>query len=232
VESGADGGPAFQTCLRDDTISSGSLGQIQRAVTALQQLSHRFPRSKLRDADRHRDARQNIAGGAAGDLAFGNRPADAFGDGLASSQFCIRKDRDQFLAAVASRQVVLTDTIPQCLGHQPEHLIPDAVPVTVYCRKILTKIRAKDKENGILVVTEGLFSMDSDTPDLAALQALCHEFNATLVVDVAHDLGCLGEDGRGHIGMQNMLGKVDVVMGSFSKTFASKAASSRARVER
>ncbi len=90
-----------------------------------------------------------------------------------------------------------------------------------YCRKILTKIRAKDKENGILVVTEGLFSMDSDTPDLAALQALCHEFNATLVVDVAHDLGCLGEDGRGHIGIQNMLGKVDVVMGSFSKTFGS-----------
>lgn len=90
-----------------------------------------------------------------------------------------------------------------------------------YCRKILTKIRAKDKENGILVVTEGLFSMDSDTPDLPALQALCHEFNATLVVDVAHDLGCLGQDGRGHIGIQNMLGKIDIVMGSFSKTFAS-----------
>jgi glycine C-acetyltransferase len=90
-----------------------------------------------------------------------------------------------------------------------------------YCRNILTKIRAKDKENGILVVTEGLFSMDSDTPDLARLQALCHEFGATLVVDVAHDLGCLGEDGRGHIGIQNMLGKVDIVMGSFSKTFAS-----------
>jgi glycine C-acetyltransferase len=92
---------------------------------------------------------------------------------------------------------------------------------TEYCRNILTKIRSKDKENGILVVTEGLFSMDSDTPDLAALQSLCHEFNATLVVDIAHDLGCLGEDGRGHIGMQNMLGKVDLVMGSFSKTFAS-----------
>lgn len=90
-----------------------------------------------------------------------------------------------------------------------------------YCRKLLTKIRAKDKENGILVVTEGLFSMDSDTPDLVGLQELCHEFNATLVVDVAHDLGCLGADGRGHIGMQNMLGKIDIVMGSFSKTFAS-----------
>lgn len=92
---------------------------------------------------------------------------------------------------------------------------------TEYCRNILSKIRSKDKENGILVVTEGLFSMDSDTPDLSALQSLCHEFKATLVVDVAHDLGCLGEDGRGHIGIQNMLGKVDLVMGSFSKTFAS-----------
>jgi glycine C-acetyltransferase len=90
-----------------------------------------------------------------------------------------------------------------------------------YCRNILTKIRSKDKENGILVVTEGLFSMDSDTPDLGALQSLCREFNATLVVDVAHDLGCLGDDGRGHLGIQNMLGKVDLVMGSFSKTFAS-----------
>jgi 7-keto-8-aminopelargonate synthetase-like enzyme len=89
------------------------------------------------------------------------------------------------------------------------------------CRSKLAAIRAKDAENGILVVTEGLFSMDSDTPDIAALQDLCGEYNATLVVDVAHDLGCLGEDGRGHIGLQKMLGKVDLVMGSFSKTFAS-----------
>src|SRR5579871_2477330 len=90
-----------------------------------------------------------------------------------------------------------------------------------YCRDILAKIRAKDKDNGILVITEGLFSMDSDTPKLLELQELCHEFKATLVVDVAHDLGCLGKEGRGHIGMQDMLGKIDVVMGSFSKTFAS-----------
>lgn len=88
-------------------------------------------------------------------------------------------------------------------------------------REKLAKIRETDAENGILVVTEGLFSMDSDTPDIRALQELAHEFNATLVVDVAHDLGNLGEDGRGHIGMQGMIGKVDVIMGSFSKTFAS-----------
>ncbi|HUN53178.1 MAG TPA: aminotransferase class I/II-fold pyridoxal phosphate-dependent enzyme [Candidatus Sulfotelmatobacter sp.] len=88
-------------------------------------------------------------------------------------------------------------------------------------RRHLQRIRARDAETGILVVTESLFSMDSDTPDLAALQELCHEFNATLLVDVAHDLGCIGEDGRGFISMQNMHGKIDIVMGSFSKTFAS-----------
>jgi glycine C-acetyltransferase len=89
------------------------------------------------------------------------------------------------------------------------------------CRKWLEKIRATDAENGIMVVTEGLFSMDSDTPDIAGLQALCDEFTATLVVDVAHDLGNLGRDGKGFIGDQGMLGKVDLVMGSFSKTFGS-----------
>lgn len=88
-------------------------------------------------------------------------------------------------------------------------------------REKLKAIRAKDNENGILIITESLFSMDSDTPDIAALQALAHEYDAILMVDVAHDLGALGPGGRGFIGAQNMIGKVDVVMGSFSKTFAS-----------
>lgn len=88
-------------------------------------------------------------------------------------------------------------------------------------REKLQSIRAKDGENGILIITESLFSMDSDTPDIIALQALAHEYDAILVVDVAHDLGALGPDGRGFIGAQDMIGKVDVVMGSFSKTFAS-----------
>jgi 7-keto-8-aminopelargonate synthetase-like enzyme len=88
-------------------------------------------------------------------------------------------------------------------------------------RRHLNRIRTRDKENGILVITEGLFSMDSDTPDIAAMQDLCREFNAKLLVDVAHDFGNIGEDGTGHLGLQAMLGKVDIVMGSFSKTFAS-----------
>lgn len=88
-------------------------------------------------------------------------------------------------------------------------------------REKLAKIRSTDTENGILIVVESLYSMDSDTPDIRALQGLADEYGATLLVDVAHDLGNLGPTGRGILEIQDMVGKVDVVMGSFSKTFAS-----------
>lgn len=88
-------------------------------------------------------------------------------------------------------------------------------------REKLTAIRTADTQNAILVVTEGVFSMDADSPDLRHFQTLCHEHDATLVVDVAHDLGNCGPDGTGQIGIQGLIGKVDIVMGSFSKTFGS-----------
>ncbi|QSQ16648.1 aminotransferase class I/II-fold pyridoxal phosphate-dependent enzyme [Myxococcus landrumensis] len=88
-------------------------------------------------------------------------------------------------------------------------------------RRKLQELRAHDVDNGILVVTEGLFSMDSDVPRIEELQSICHEYGATLLVDVAHDLGALGPSGTGSLGAQNLLGKVDLVVGSFSKTFSS-----------
>ena len=90
-----------------------------------------------------------------------------------------------------------------------------------HARQRLETIRAKDPDAGVMVITESLFSMDSDVPDIRAMQELAHEYGATLMVDVAHDLGNLGEGGRGFIGDQGMIGHVDLVMGSFSKTFAS-----------
>ncbi|HEY8706731.1 MAG TPA: aminotransferase class I/II-fold pyridoxal phosphate-dependent enzyme, partial [Burkholderiaceae bacterium] len=69
-------------------------------------------------------------------------------------------------------------------------------------RRQLRRIREKDATNAILVVTESLFSMDSDTPDLKVLQNLCNEYEATLLVDVAHDLGAMGPGGKGFIGEQ------------------------------
>jgi glycine C-acetyltransferase len=99
--------------------------------------------------------------------------------------------------------------------HLHGHLNLDSV------RRHLKRIRAKDAENAIMVVTESLFSMDSDSPNLRVMQELCREYDATLMVDVAHDLGAMGQSGRGFFGMQGMTGQIDIVMGSFSKTFAS-----------
>lgn len=99
--------------------------------------------------------------------------------------------------------------------HQAPHLSIEAVV------RRLKRIRSADPDAGILVVTETLFSMDSDTPDLKALQDLCWEYEATLLVDVAHDLGSSGPTGLGLQEIQGLVGKFDVLIGSFSKTFAS-----------
>ena len=85
----------------------------------------------------------------------------------------------------------------------------------------LKLVRERSANVGILVVTESLFSMDSDVPDLRAHQELARRYGATLMVDMAHDLGSMGANGLGALEQQDMLGKVDVVMGSFSKTFTS-----------
>jgi 7-keto-8-aminopelargonate synthetase-like enzyme len=85
----------------------------------------------------------------------------------------------------------------------------------------LKGIRAKDARNGIMVITESLFAVESQSPDLAAIQDACRESGATLLVDVAHDLGAMGPGGGGALATQGILGKVDLVMGSFAKSFAS-----------
>ncbi len=89
-----------------------------------------------------------------------------------------------------------------------------------HCRRLLTQIRARDAENGVLIVAESLNAAQSDFADIAGLQALAREFGATLALDVSQDLGCMGVDGRGALGAQAMAGEVDIVVGSFSKSFA------------
>lgn len=63
--------------------------------------------------------------------------------------------------------------------------------------ELLKKTRENDKDNSILVVTEGLFSMDSDSPDINAYQKVCKQYGAFLLVDCAHDFGHIGETGKG-----------------------------------
>lgn len=84
----------------------------------------------------------------------------------------------------------------------------------------LTRIRAAHPQAAILIVTEALYSMDSDTPDMAAIMDLKARHGATLLVDVAHDFGVLGDSGRGVLSEGSLYDSVDIVVGSFSKTFA------------
>lgn len=90
----------------------------------------------------------------------------------------------------------------------------------VSAERQIRKARAADPEGGILVITETVFSMDSDSPRLAELQEICHRHDATLLVDCAHDLGCMGPGGAGRLGLEGLVGKVDLVTGCFSKTFS------------
>jgi 7-keto-8-aminopelargonate synthetase-like enzyme len=86
-------------------------------------------------------------------------------------------------------------------------------------RKRLAKIRKEAEHAAVLVVTESLFSMDSDHPDFSSVVAACREFGAGLMVDVAHDLGQLGPGGAGVLAEQKRLQDVDFLVGAFSKTF-------------
>jgi 8-amino-7-oxononanoate synthase len=75
--------------------------------------------------------------------------------------------------------------------------------------------------SGILVVVDGVFSMEGDIAPLPEIIELCKRYGAALMVDDAHGLGVLGEKGRGTAFHFNCVDDVDIVMGTFSKSLAS-----------
>ena len=88
-------------------------------------------------------------------------------------------------------------------------------------RQSLQRARRADKANGLFVVAESLYSMDADSPDLHELTRLVREWEGVLILDVAHDFGAMGTRGLGLLQRLDGTGlSADVVMGSFSKTFA------------
>ncbi len=74
---------------------------------------------------------------------------------------------------------------------------------------------------GKLIVTDGVFSMGGDICKLPEIVALAEKYGARVMVDDAHGFGVIGEGGRGtasHFGLED---KVDIIMGTFSKSLAS-----------
>ncbi|MCC6321314.1 MAG: aminotransferase class I/II-fold pyridoxal phosphate-dependent enzyme [Phycisphaerales bacterium] len=75
----------------------------------------------------------------------------------------------------------------------------------------------------VWVVTDGVFSMEGDIADLAAIRALCDRFNAILVVDDSHGHGVMGRTGRGTHEHFDLLGKVDLFTGTLGKALGGAA---------
>ena len=72
-----------------------------------------------------------------------------------------------------------------------------------------------------LIVTDGVFSMEGDVANLPEIVRLAKKYDATVMVDEAHGIGVFGKQGRGtcdHFGVSD---DVDLIMGTFSKSFAS-----------
>jgi len=76
------------------------------------------------------------------------------------------------------------------------------------------------EESGKLVVVDGLFSMEGDIANLPEIIPLCKKYGARLMVDDAHAIGVLGE-GRGTSAHYGLTQEVDLIMSTFSKSFAS-----------
>ncbi len=80
--------------------------------------------------------------------------------------------------------------------------------------------RAKDDGGGVLVVVDGVFSMEGDVAPLVDIVELCERYDARLMVDEAHGAGVLGARGAGACELLGVERRVDLRMGTFSKSLA------------
>src|SRR5215210_1183636 len=81
--------------------------------------------------------------------------------------------------------------------------------------------RASEDGGGVLVVVDGVFSMEGDVADLPRIVELCRAHGARLMVDEAHGAGVLGARGAGASELLGVERDVDLRMGTFSKSLAS-----------
>lgn len=75
-------------------------------------------------------------------------------------------------------------------------------------------------ESTKLIVMDGVFSMEGDIAKLPEIVALADKYNASVYVDEAHSLGVFGQEGRGICNHFGLTDRVDLIMGTFSKSLA------------
>jgi len=91
-----------------------------------------------------------------------------------------------------------------------------------HLESILSEKRAKYRH--VFLVTESVFSMDGDSADILKIVALKEKYDCLLVVDEAHTVGVCGPSGAGVCAALGVQQKIDVLIGTFGKAFASTGA--------
>lgn len=83
------------------------------------------------------------------------------------------------------------------------------------------QLERADEDAGKIIVTDGVFSMSGTIAKVPELVELAKEFNARLYLDDAHAVGVIGDGGRGSASVFGLTNEVDLISGTFSKSFAS-----------
>ncbi|MDE6576628.1 MAG: aminotransferase class I/II-fold pyridoxal phosphate-dependent enzyme [Muribaculaceae bacterium] len=83
------------------------------------------------------------------------------------------------------------------------------------------QLKRCDPDKVKLIVTDGVFSMEGDVANLPEIVRLAKQYNAAVMVDEAHGIGVFGKGGRGTCDHFGVTKDVDLIMGTFSKSFAS-----------
>ena len=84
-----------------------------------------------------------------------------------------------------------------------------------------TQLKRCEPDKVKLIVTDGVFSMEGDVCKLPDIVDLARKYNANIMVDEAHGIGVFGRGGRGVCDHFGLTDEVDLIMGTFSKSFAS-----------
>ncbi len=128
---------------------------------------------------------------------------------LAGKGDLVFSDKDNHACIVAGTQTSLAETV-RYRHDNVRHL-----------ERLLEKYDEERPEAGKLIVSDGVFSMNGKLAKIPELLALANEFDAALVIDDAHAIGVVGEGGRGSADTFGLRGEIDLITGTFSKSFAS-----------
>lgn len=83
------------------------------------------------------------------------------------------------------------------------------------------QLKKCDPDKVKLIVSDSVFSMEGDVANIPEMVKLAKQYNASVMIDEAHGIGVFGKGGRGVIDHYGLTDDVDLIMGTFSKSFAS-----------